>query len=75
MKTAIEMFVIQKVKEMRIREGLSQAALADCLNLSKGFIGDVENPKSRAKYNLTHLNEIAKILNCSIGDFLPEQPL
>ncbi len=75
MKTAIETFVIEKVKELRIREGLSQAALADCLNLSKGFIGDVENPKSRAKYNLNHLNEIAKILNCSIGDFLPEQPL
>lgn len=75
MKTAIETFVIEKVKELRIREGLSQAALADCLNLSKGFIGDVENPKLRAKYNLNHLNEIAKILNCSISDFFPKQPL
>ena len=75
MKTAIEMYVIQRVKEIRIRKGLSQAALADCPNLSKGFIGDVENPKSRAKYNLNHLNEIAKIFNCSISDLLPEQPL
>ena len=49
MKTAIEMYVIQRVKEIRIRKGLSQAALADCLNLSKGFIGDVENPKSRGQ--------------------------
>lgn len=75
MKTAIELYMIQKVKEKRTELGMSQSVLADCLNLSKGFIGNVENPKCRAKYNLNHLNEIAKIMNCSLYDFFPDKPL
>jgi hypothetical protein len=35
----------------------------------------VENPKKRSKYNLKILNEIAKILDCSIRDFLFEKYL
>jgi hypothetical protein len=35
----------------------------------------VENPKYRAKYNLYNINELAKILDCSPKDFLPEKPL
>lgn len=55
--------------------GISQAALADYINVSRGFIGDVENPKRRAKYNLQLINEIAKVLKCSPRDFLPPEPL
>ena len=55
--------------------GISQAALADYINVSRGFIGDVENPKRRAKYNLHLINEIAKVLKCSPRDFLPPEPL
>ncbi len=71
----IEDFVIQQIKKKRIERGISQAALADYLNCSRGFIGDIENPKQRAKYNLVHINEIARILNCSPKDFLPEKPI
>jgi transcriptional regulator with XRE-family HTH domain len=71
----IDQYVIDKVKELRIEKGISQAELADCINLSRGFIGDVENPRLRAKYNLNHLNEIAKVLECSVKDFLPDKPL
>ncbi len=35
----------------------------------------VENPDSPKKYNLTHLNEIAKFLGCSPRKFLPEEPI
>lgn len=71
----IDQYVIDKVKELRIEKGISQAELADYINLSRGFIGDVENPRLRAKYNLNHLNEIAKVLGCSVKDFLPDKPL
>ena len=71
----IEQFVIDKVREMRIERGISQRDLAYQLDISSGFIGDVETVKSRAKYNLNQLNEIAKIFNCSIKDFLPDKPL
>jgi transcriptional regulator with XRE-family HTH domain len=60
---------------MRMRKGISQREIAYLLNISEGFIGNIENPNYRAKYNLSHLNEIAKILECSPKDFLPEKPL
>lgn len=49
--------------------------LAYGINVSKSFIGQVESPKYDVKYNPHHLNEIARFLNCSPRDFLPEKPL
>ncbi|WP_320052639.1 helix-turn-helix transcriptional regulator [uncultured Acetobacteroides sp.] len=72
MKTKIEQHVIDAVKKKRLEQNISQATLAFCLNVSKGFIGDVESPKMRAKYNLNHINELAKFFNCSPREFLPE---
>ena len=71
----IDQFVIDKVREFRIEKGISQRELANLLDLSYGFIGDVESVKEIAKYNLTHLNLLAKIFKCSPRDFLPEMPL
>lgn len=72
--TQIEEYVIAKVKKLRVERGISQAALGDMMNLSRGFVGDVENPKSRAKYNLNHLNTLASIFDCSFSEFFPEKP-
>ena len=55
MKTPIEQYVIDKVREKRLAQKMSQATLAYCLGVSRGFIGDVENPNQRAKYNLSFL--------------------
>lgn len=74
MKTKIEQFVIDKVKELRSKENMSQAKLADLLEVSKGFIGNVENSKKIEKYNLNHINELAIIFNCSVTDFFPNDP-
>ncbi|WP_324757774.1 helix-turn-helix domain-containing protein [Sphingobacterium thalpophilum] len=71
-KSDIELYVIRKVKLMREERGISQARLAYLLDLSIGFIGHVESPKYPAKYNLNHLNKLAKIFECSPKDFLPE---
>ena len=59
MNKNIEEYVIDEVRKRRVEMGISQAALADYINVSRGFIGDVENPKRRAKYNLKLINEIA----------------
>lgn len=75
MSKTIEEYVIDEVRRRRIELGISQAALADYINVSKGFIGDVESPKRNAKYNLQLINEIAKVLNCSPRDLLPPEPL
>jgi len=71
----IDQFVIDRVREIRLKKGISQSELANQIDLSRGFIGDVENPHHRAKYNLNHLNKIAIAFNCSISDFFPEKYL
>lgn len=70
--TSIEQYVIDRVKEIRTSQGISQAKLAHLIDLSVGFIGNVENPKHIAKYNLNHLNRIAKELKVPFNVFLPE---
>lgn len=75
LKAPIDSYVINAVLKRRKEQKLSQGGLAFCIGVSKSFISNVENPKSRARYNLSHLNEIAKALNCKISDFLPEEPL
>lgn len=73
--TTIEQYVIDKVKEIRTSKGISQAKLAHLIDLSVGFIGNVENPKHIAKYNLNHLNRISKELDANFRDFFPEKAL
>lgn len=75
MKSAVEWYIVQKVKERRKKLKMSQQYLADCLNVSQSFIRDIENPSHSAAYNIDHLNEIAKIFKCSMRNFIPEQPL
>lgn len=71
----IEQYVIDKVREIRKQKGISQRELSSMTEISIGFLGDVESTKSRAKFNLNHLNDIAKALGCSPKDFLPDDPL
>jgi transcriptional regulator with XRE-family HTH domain len=75
MLTEIEIFVINKVKELRILNKLSQAELADKIDVSYGFIGKIESLKYNSKYNLNHINKISKVLNISPKDLLPNKPL
>lgn len=70
----IEQHVIDTVRRMRMEKGYSQKDLAYMMDLSIGFIGDVESYKERAKYNLHHINKLAEIFECSPKDFLPDKP-
>lgn len=71
----IERFVIKRVKEIRENKNFTQVSLSLALGKSTTFISDIEAPSKKAKYNIKHLNEIARILNCSPKDFLPNNPL
>jgi DNA-binding XRE family transcriptional regulator len=75
LNTEIELYVINKVKEMRIKANMSQKDLAFLLDLSVGFMGHIESPKKPAKYNLNHINKLAVIFTCSPQDFLPKVPV
>ncbi len=71
----IELYVIARIKQKRQDAKLSQSKFALEMNLSYGFIGQVENPKRRAKYNLNHINQAAKVFGCSVKDLMPDSPL
>ncbi len=72
-KTAIEIFVIDRAREMRMKKNMSQVELGNVLGISSGFIGNVESPNHAAKYNLNHINQLAEIFECSPKDFLPQE--
>jgi transcriptional regulator with XRE-family HTH domain len=72
----IDKYVIEKVKEKRIEKGMSQSQLSFELgHASPGFVAMIETKKYKKKYNVGQINEIAKILECSVWDLLPENPL
>ncbi len=71
----IEQFVIDRVRELRMKAGVSQVNLSLDMGLNAKFVGNVESSKTPDKYNLNHLNKIAIILNCSVKDFFPDIPI
>lgn len=73
--TPIEQFVIDKIREIRKARGMSQRDIAYEIDIDQSFLAAVESPKGRAKYNLNHLNDLAKLFKCSPKDFLPDEPL
>ena len=75
LKNVVDWYIVNKVKEIRLEKSISQADVADHLDVSFGFIGQVESPNYRTKYKTLHLNELAKLFKCSPKDFWPEKPL
>ena len=73
MRTKVDLYVIDKVRERRQLMGHTQESLSYALNYSRTFISQFEN--GNQKYNVYHLNQIAGVLKCSPKDFLPEIPL
>lgn len=74
-KSKIDQYVINQVKEKRLALNLSQADIAYELDMSVGFIGKVESSKYTSHYNIKHVNDLAKILKCSPQDFFPKKPI
>ena len=74
-KSTVDKYVIERVREQRIAKGFSQSQLAFELDVSTGFIAMVESGKYPQKYNVNHLNDIARIFECSPKDFMPPKPL
>jgi transcriptional regulator with XRE-family HTH domain len=76
MRSAIDIYVIEKVKEKREAAELSQEELSIRAGFrSNGFVGQVESPNYTKRYNIRHLNKFAMIFSCSPKDFLPPKPL
>lgn len=74
MASKIEQYIIDRTIILRTEKGMSQRELSMYLGVSKGFVAAVENPNLRAKYNINHVNELAKILECPFADLFPLAP-
>lgn len=73
--TSIEQYVINITRQKREKDNLTQASLAEILNVSPGFIGKVESSRYSSKYNLNHINKLSVYFNCSPQTFLPKKAL
>jgi transcriptional regulator with XRE-family HTH domain len=56
----VSFYIINKVKDMRNKHGFSQLKLSQKLDLNDSFVSHVESTSKKAKYNINHLNQIAK---------------
>lgn len=77
MRSAIDQYIIDRVRELRKKKRISQEEIAYRLGFeSKAYIGAIEskNPKRNEVYNTSHLNKIAVILKCSPKEFWPDEP-
>jgi transcriptional regulator with XRE-family HTH domain len=72
-KSSFDLAVIRLVKAYREANGYTQDDLADFLDVTRGYIGQIESPHTRAKYNLNQLNRLAYEFGCSPRLFLPEK--
>ena len=70
--TAYQNQVIMEIKKLREKEGISQAKLSEILGISRGQLGNIENPNYSHKYTLKQINTICRHLNYPIEKiFLP----
>ncbi|MGA9651570.1 helix-turn-helix domain-containing protein, partial [Pedobacter sp.] len=71
----LDFLLIERVRTLRIANGMTQLQLTQKMKLADGFISKVETFTERAKYSIRHINLLASALNCTIQDILPlEQP-
>lgn len=75
MKSAIELYVSKKVRELRNQRRWSQERLGDEIHYSASFISNKENLNTKDAFNLDHINALAKAFHCKIWDLLPQFPL
>lgn len=72
----IDFYVIERLRELRVKSKpyIDQVELAQRIGVSEGYVGQIENPKSRAKYNLRMFARAARALGLkSYQDLLPAE--
>lgn len=76
MRSPIQQYIIDRVREKRQAIGMSQEKLSIALGFeSQGYISKIESTSYDDHYNIDHLNKIAKLFKCSPREFWPEIPL
>ena len=71
MKSKVDLFVINKIREKRMELNISQRGIAAVLECSPSFIGQIECDKYDSKYSVYQIFLIAQLFECSPTEFFP----
>lgn len=69
-KTDFQIDIINRIRQLRTENDISQIKLANIIDVSTGQIGNIESPKFQHKYTLKQLYQISKFFNVSIDYIL-----
>lgn len=72
-KSNFETAIVDHVRRERNKRNITQPYLALLLDVTDGYIGQIESHKSPSKYTLDQLNKIALDFGCSPKDFMPDK--
>ncbi|RKD12525.1 hypothetical protein BCY91_12625 [Pelobium manganitolerans] len=75
MKSKFELEIVNNVRKIRKELNKSQTYVAMILDVSDGYIGQIESSKSASMYSYDQLNKLAEDFDCSPKDFFPRTPL
>jgi len=70
--TEIEQYTVDFIYKLRIDNNLTQEDLGFIIGVKQSFIASIESKKSRAKYNLNHIDKFADHFGLSPRDFIPQ---
>ena len=73
--TAVEQYTIDVATKLRLKNKMSMREFGEIIGSGTSFVGSVENPNYKSKYNLKHINLFADHFGISPKEFLPEVPL
>ena len=71
MKLNVKNFVGQKIKRWRLEQNITQEQLAHRLDLSQGYINQIENGKR--SFTLETLQKVAAVLGLPLSDIFNEE--
>ncbi|SEN29064.1 hypothetical protein SAMN05216436_11435 [bacterium A37T11] len=74
-KSKFELEIVTSSITIRVKHGKSQAYIAMILNVSEGYIGQVESPNFPSMYTHDQLNAIAIDLGISPQEFYPNHAI
>jgi hypothetical protein len=73
-KSDFELAIVDLVRQKRRENKLTQENVAICLNVTPGYIGQIESLTEPSMYTHDQLNILAIEMDCSPKDFYPEHP-
>lgn len=71
----IEQYVIDFIRKLRDDKNVTQEEIGNIIGVKQTYIANIESSKSRAKYNLKHIDLLADHFGISPREFLPQKSL